>query len=186
MQVKRQQLELSMEKVTGSGLRKKYNKAVCCHPVYLTYTQSTSCEMLGWMGYKLESRLLESINHRYVDDTTQMAESKKELKSLLMRVTKEGEKANLKLNIKKTKIMASGPITSWQIEGEKVEVVTDFLSLGSKITEDSDCSHEIRRQLLLGRKAMTNLDSVLKSKDHFANKGQYSQGYSLSSSHVWL
>ena len=118
MQVKKQQLEPCMELLTHSGLRKEYDKAVYCHPVYLTYTQSTSCEMLGWMGYKLESRLLESINHRYVDDTTRMAESKKELKSLLMRVTKEGEKANLKLNIKETKIMASSPITSWQIDGE--------------------------------------------------------------------
>ena len=114
MQVKKQPLQPCMGQLIGSGLRKVYDKAVCCHPVYLTYTQSTSCEMLGWMGYKLESRLLESINHRYVDDTTRMAESKKELESLLMRVTKEGEKANLKLNIKETKIMASSPITSWQ------------------------------------------------------------------------
>ena len=112
MQVKKQQLEPCMEQLTGSKLRKTYGNTVYGHPVYLTYTQSTSCEMLGWMGYKLESRLLESINHRYVDDTTRMAESKKELKSLLMRVTKEGEKANLKLNIKETKIMASSPITS--------------------------------------------------------------------------
>ena len=94
-----------------------------------------------------------------------MAESKEELKSLLMRVKEKSERAGLKLNIKKTKIMASGPITSWQTEGEKVEVVTYFLFLGSKITSDGDCSHEIRRCLLLGRKAMTNLDSVLKSRD---------------------
>ena len=94
-----------------------------------------------------------------------MAESEEELKSLWTRVKKESEKAVLKLNIKKTKIMASGPITSWQIKGEKVEAVTDFLFLGSKITVDSDYSHEIRRHLLLGRKAMTNLDSVLKSRD---------------------
>ena len=94
-----------------------------------------------------------------------MAESKEELKSLLMRVNEESEKAGLKLNIQKTKIMAFDPITSWQIEGGKVEVVTDFLSLGSKITVDGDCSHEIKRHLLLGRQAMTNLDSVLKSRD---------------------
>ena len=94
-----------------------------------------------------------------------MAESKGELKSLLMWVKEECERASLKLSIKKTKIMVSGPITSWQIGGEKVEAVTDFLFLGSKVTADGDCSHEIRRQLLLGRKAMTNLDSVLKSKD---------------------
>ena len=109
--------------------------------------------------------MLESINFRYVDDTTRMVESKKELKSLLMRVTKEGEKANLKLNIKETKIMASSPITSWQTEGENVGAVMDFLFWGSKITADGDCSHKISRQLLLGRKAMTNLDSVLKSRD---------------------
>ena len=94
-----------------------------------------------------------------------MAQSEEELKSLLMRVKKGSERACLRLNIKNTKIMASTPITAWQIEGEKVEVVTDFLFLGSKITVDGDCSHEIRRQLLLGRKAMTNLDSILKSRD---------------------
>ena len=103
-------------------------------------------------------------NFRYVDDTSLMAENEEELKSLLMRVQKENERAGLNLNIKKTKIMASGPITARQIEGEKVELGTDFF-LGSKITADDDCSHGIRRQLLLGRKAMTNLDSVLKSKD---------------------
>ena len=101
---------------------------------------------------------MKNINSlRYADDTTLMAESEEKLKSLLMRVKEESERAGLKLNIKKIKIMASGPITSWQIEGEKVEVVTDFLSGGSKITADGDCSHEIRRRLLLGRKAMTNL-----------------------------
>ena len=104
-------------------------------------------------------------NFTYADDTTPMAESKEELKNLLMRVKEESEKAGLKLNIKETKIMASGPIISWQIEGEKVEAVTDFLFLGSKITADGDCSHEIRRQLLLGRKAMTDLDRMLKSRD---------------------
>ena len=104
-------------------------------------------------------------NLRYADDTTLMAESEEELKSLLMKVKERSEKAGLKLNIKKTKILASSPITSWQIEGEKVEAVTDFLFLGSKITVDGDCSHELRRWLLLGRKTLTNLDSVLKSKD---------------------
>ena len=102
-------------------------------------------------------------NFRYADDTTLMAESEEELKSLLMRVKKESERTGLKLNTEKTKIMASGPISSWQIEGEKVEAVTDFLFLGSKVTADGDSSHEIRGYLLLGRKAMTNLDSVLKS-----------------------
>ena len=133
-----------MEQLIDSEWRKEYDKAVYCHSVYLTYTQNTSCGMLGWIGYKLKSRLLESINHRYVDDTTRMAESKKELKSLLMRVTKEGEKANLKPNIKETKIMASSPITSWQTEGENLGAVIDFFFPCSKITADGDCSHEIR------------------------------------------
>ena len=104
-------------------------------------------------------------NLRYADDTTLMAESKEELKSLLMKLKEESEKAGLKLNIQKTKFMASGPITSWQIDGEKVETVTDFILGGSKITVDGDCSHEIKRHLFLIRKAMTNLDSVLKSRD---------------------
>ena len=104
-------------------------------------------------------------NLRYADDTTLTAESKEELKGLLMKVKEESEKAGLKLNIQKTKIMASSPITSWQIDGETMEIVTDFIYLGSKITVNSDCSHEIKRHLLLGRKVMTNLDSVLKSRD---------------------
>ena len=104
-------------------------------------------------------------NLRYVDDTTLRAESNEELKRLLMKVKEKSEKAGLKLNTQKTKIMASGSITSWQIDGETMETVTDFIFLGSKITEDGDCSHEIKRCLLLGRKAMTNLDSILKSRD---------------------
>ena len=104
-------------------------------------------------------------NLRYADDTTLMAESEEELKSLLMKVKEESEKVGLKPNIQKTKIMASGPITSRQIDGETVETVVDFVLGGSKITADGDCSHEIKRRLLLGRKAMTNLDSVLKSRD---------------------
>ena len=111
-------------------------------------------------GIKIAGRNINNL--RYADNTTLKAESEEELKSPLMRVKEESEKASLKLNIQKTKIMASGPITSWQIEGEKVEAVTDFLFLGSKITVDGVCSLEIRRWLLLGRKAMTNLDSVLK------------------------
>ena len=114
-----------------------------------------------------------------------MAESEEELKSLLMKVKEESEKVDLKLNIQKTKIMASGPITSWEIDGEPVETVSDFILGGSKITADGDCSHEIKRHLLLGRKVMTNLDSILKSRDiYFANRGPSSQGF--SSSHVWL
>ena len=104
-------------------------------------------------------------NLRYADDTTFMAESEEELKGLLMKVKEESEKVGLKLNIQKTKIMASGPITSWQIDGETVETVADFIFLGSKITADGDCSHEIKRCLLLGKKIMTNLDSILKSRD---------------------
>ena len=105
------------------------------------------------------------INRRYADDTTLMVEMEEELKSLLMKVKEESEKAGLKLNIQKTKIMSSGPITSWQIDGETVETVSDFILGGSKITTDGDCSHEIKRRLLLGRKVMTNLDSILKSRD---------------------
>ena len=104
-------------------------------------------------------------NLRYVDDTILMAESEEELKTLLMKVKEESEKVGLKLNIQKSKIMASGPITSWEIDGETVETVSDFISLGSQITADGDCSHEIKRHLLLGRKVMTNVDSILKSRD---------------------
>ena len=122
--------------------------------------------MLGWMKHKLESRLPGEISITSdTDDTTLMAESEEELKSFLMKVKEESEKAGLKLSIQKTKIMASGPITSWQIDGETMETVADFILGGSKITADGDCSHEIKRRLLLGRKVMTNLDSILKSRD---------------------
>ena len=115
-----------------------------------------------------------------------MVESE-ELKSLLMRVKEESEKVGLKLNIQKTKIMASGPITSWQIDGETMETVIDFIFLGFKITADGDCSHEIKRCFLLGRKAMINLDSILKKQRHyFANKGPSTQSYGFSNSHVWM
>ena len=113
-------------------------------------------------GIKTAGRNINNL--RYADDITLMAESEEELKSLLMRVKEDSEKADLKLNIQKTKIMASGPITSWQIEGVKVGAMTDFIFLGSKITADGDYSHEIKRHLLLGRNAMTNLDSILKSR----------------------
>ena len=173
MWVKKQQLEPCMEQLTGSRLRKEYDKAVYCHPVYLTYMQSSLCKIPDWMNYKLESIKIagrNTDNLRYVDDITLVAESEEELKSLLMRVKEELEKASLKLNIKKTKIMASNPITSCQMEEEKMEAVTGFLFLGFEITADGGCSHEIRRQLLLGRKAITNLDSD-KSRDiTFAEK----------------
>ena len=116
-----------------------------------------------------------------------MAEGREELKSLLMRVKEKSVKAGLKVNIQKTKIMASSPITSWQIDGKTMETVTDFIFLGSKITIDGDRSHEIKKRMLLGRKAMTNLDSILKrQRHHFANKGPYSETYGFSSSHVWI
>ena len=114
-------------------------------------------------GVKIAGRNINNL--RYADDTTLMAESEEELKSLLMKVKEESEKVGLKLNIQKMKIMASGPITSWEIDREIVETVSDSIFLGSKITADGDCSHEIKRCLLLGRKAMTNLDSILKSRD---------------------
>ena len=114
-------------------------------------------------GIKIARRNINNL--RYTDDTTLVAESEEELNSFLMNVNEESEKAGLKLKIQKTKIMASGPITSWQIDGETMEIVRDFLSLSSKITADGDCSHEIQRRLLLGSKAMTNLDSILKCRD---------------------
>ena len=114
-------------------------------------------------GIKISGRNINNL--RYADDTTLMAESEEELKSLLMKVKEESEKVGLKLNIQKTKIMASSPITSWQIDGETVETVSDFILGGSKITADGDCSHEIKRRLLLGRKVMTNIDSIFKSRD---------------------
>ena len=124
---------------------KEYDKAVYCHPVYLTYMESTSCEMPGWMNHKLESRLLGEIST--ISDMQTIVlygqKSEEELKSLLMKVKEESEKTGLKLNIQKTNIMAFSPITLWQIEWEKVEAVTDFLFLGSKIMADGDCSQEI-------------------------------------------
>ena len=114
-------------------------------------------------GIKIAGRNINNL--RYADDTTLTAESEEELKSLLMKVKEESEKVGLRLNIQKTKVMASGPITSWQIDGETMETVTHFIFLGSKITADGDFSHEIKRHLLLGRKVMTNLDSILKSRD---------------------
>ena len=122
----------------------EYVKAVYCHPAYLTYMQSTSWEMQGWKKHKLESRLPGEISITsdiQMTLTTLMAESEEELKSLLMKMKEESEKAGLKLNIQKTKIMASGPITSWEIDGQKVETVSDFILGGSKITADDDCSH---------------------------------------------
>ena len=125
-------------------------------------------------------------NLRYENDTTLMAESKEELKSLSMKVKEESEKVGLKINIQKTKIMAPSPITSCQIDGETVETVADFTFFGSKITADGDCSHEIKRCLLLESKVMTNLDSTLKSRDITLPTNVHLQGYGFSSSHVWI
>ena len=159
MLVRKQQLELNMEQQTGLKSRKEYVKAVYCHHDYLTYIQSTSWEMLDWMKHKLESNIARrNINNlRYAEDSTLMAESEEDLKSVLMKVKEESEEVGLKLNIQKTKIMASGPMTSWQIDGEIVETVTNLILGGSKIIADGDCSHEIKRRLLLGKKVMTNL-----------------------------
>ena len=166
VQVKKQQLKLDVEQQTSSKLGKEYFKAVYCYPAYLTYMQITPCEMPGWMKHRLESKLPGEIliTSDYADDTTFMAESKEELKSLLMKVKEESEKASLKLN---TKNEGQGIWFHhlWQIDGKTMETVTDFLFLGSRITADGDCSHEIKRCLLLGRKVMTNLDSILKSRD---------------------
>ena len=135
-------------------------------------------------GIKTAKRNISNL--RYADDTL-MAESKEELKSLLMKVKEKSEKVGLKLNIQKTKIMASGPITSWQIDGETMETVTDFILGGSKITADGDRRHEIKRRLLLGRKAMTNLESILKSRDiTLPTKVCLAKAMVFSSSHVWM
>ena len=168
MQVKKQQLDLDMEQQTGSKSGKEFVKAAYCHPAYLTYMQNTSHKMQGWMKHKLESRLPREISitsDMQVMITTLMLESEEELKSLLMKVKEESEKVGLKLNIQKTKIMVSGLITSWQIDGKTMETVTEFILGSSRITAVGDCSHEVKRRLLLGRKAMTNLDSILKSRD---------------------
>ena len=165
MQVKKHQLELDMDQQIGSNLRKEYVKAVYCHPAYLTYMQSTLCKMPGWMKRKLELRLQAEISITSDSQMTPPLWYKEELKSLLMKVKEESEKVGLKLNVQKTKIMVSSPITSWQIDGETMETVRGFVFLGSKITADGDYSHEIKRRLLLGRKVMTNLESILKSRD---------------------
>ena len=192
MRVKRQQLEPDMEQVTGSELGKEYVRAVYCL-IYLP------CLFNLYAGYIIQNTRLDesqaeintagrNINNlRYADDTTLMEEIEEELKSLFMRVKEERDKAGLKLNIQNTKIMASSPITLWQIKGEEVEAVTDFIFLASKIITDGDSSHEIKRFLLHGRKSMTNLDKCFKNqKHHFADEGLYNQSYGFSSSHEWM
>ena len=135
----------------------------CLFNLYAEYIMRNAGLEETQAGIKIAGRNINNL--RYGDDTTLMAESEEELKSLLMKVKEESEKVDLKLNIQKMKIMASGSITSWEIDGETVETVSDFIFLGSKITADGNCSHEIRRRLLLGRKVMTNLDSILESRD---------------------
>ena len=141
-----------------------------------TIPKKKKCKRAKWL---CEEALQIAVKRREV-------KSKGELKSLLMKVKEESEKVGLNLSIQKTKIVAFGPITLWQIDGKAMETVTDFIFGGSKITADGDCSHEIKRCLLLGRKVMTNLDSILKSRDYFANKDPCSQSYGFSSSHVWM
>ena len=167
MQVKKQQLEPDMGQQTGSKLRKECIKAVYCHPAYVTQYAENIMQntRLDEAQSEIKTAGRNVNNLRYADDTNLMAESEEELKSVLMKVKEEREKDGLKLNTQKTKIMASGPITSWEIDGETVETVSYFILGGSKITEDGDCSHEIKGRLLLGRKIMTNLDSILKSRD---------------------
>ena len=135
-------------------------------------------------GIKIARRNISNL--RYADDTTLMAESEEEVKSLLMKVKEESEKVGLKLNIQKTKIMASSPITSWEADGETMKTVSDFIFLGSKITADVIAAVKLKDALLLGRKVMTNLDSILKSRHYFANKGPSGQGYGFSSGHEWM
>ena len=163
MQVKKQQLEPDMEPQTGSKSGKGYAKTAYCHPDYLTYMRVHHAKC--WAGGCTSWNYRENTsNNRYANYTTLMAKSE-ELKSLLMKVQEDSEKVGLKLNIQETKIMATSPITSRQIDGETMETVRDFILGSSKIIADGDCSHEIKGHLLLGRKAMTNLDSILKTRD---------------------
>ena len=167
MQVRKQQLEQDMEQQDwlqiGKGVHQGCILSPCLFNLYAEYIMRNAGLDEAQAGIKIAGRNINNL--RYVGDTTLMVESKEELKSLLMKVKEESEKVGLKLNIQKTKIMASGTITSLQIDGETLETVDDFILGGSKITADGDCSHEIKRHLLFGRKAMTNLDSMLKSRD---------------------
>ena len=164
----------------GKGVDQGCILSPCLFNLYAEYIMRNTGLEEAQAGIKIARRNINNL--RYADDTTFMTESEEE-QSLLMKVKEESEKVGLKLNIQKTKIMASGPITSWKIDGE---TVSDFIYGGSKITADGDCSHEIKRRLLLGRKVMTNLDRILKSRHYFVNKGPSSQGYGFSSGHVWM
>ena len=168
----------------AKGVCQGYILSPCLFNFYAEYIMRNAGLDEAQVGIKIAGT--NSNNLRYADDNTLMAESKEELKSFLMKVKEESEKAGLKLNTQKMKIMASGPITSWQIDGEKMETVTKFIFLGSKITADGDCNHEIKRCLLLGRKAMTSRQHIKKQRHNFANKGPSSQSYGFSNSHVWM
>ena len=169
----------------GKGVCQGCILSPCLFNLYAEYIMGNAGLAEAQAGIKIGGRNINNL--RYVDNTTLMAESEEGLKSLLMKVKEENEKAGLKVNIQKTKIMASGPIPSWQIDEETMETVTDFIFLGSKITADGDHSHEIKRCLLLGRKAIKNLrQHIKKQKDYFADKGLSSQSYGLSSRHVWM
>ena len=166
MEIRKQYLELDMEHQMvpiGKGVHQGCILSPCLFNFCAEYTMKNSGLDEAQAGIKIAGKNINNL--RYADGTTLMAESEEELKSLLMTVKEESEKVGLKLNIQKTKIMVSGPITSWEIDGETVETVSDFILGGSKITADGDCSHEIQRRLLLGRKVMTNLDRILTSRD---------------------
>ena len=168
----------------GKGLCQGCILSPCLFNLYAEYIMQNAGLVEAKAGIKIAGRNINNL--KYADDTTFMTESQEELKSLLMKVKEESEKPGLKLNIQKTKIMVSSPITSWQIDEEKMETVTEFIFLGSKIIADGDCRHKIKRHLLLGRKAMTHLNSMLKSGDITLPNGPYSQSYGFSSSHVWM
>ena len=167
----------------GKGICQGCILSPCLFNLYAEYIMRNVGLEETQAGIKIAGRNINNL--RYADDITLMAESEEELKRLLMKVKEESEKAGLKLNIQKTKIVAPSPITSWQIDEGTMETVTDFIFLGSRITAVGDCSREIKRHLLQ-RKAMTNLDYIKKQRHYFANKDPYSQSYGFSSSHVWM
>ena len=167
----------------GKGVGQGCILSPCLFNFYAEYIMRIAGLKEAPAGIKIAGRNITNL--RYADDTTLMAESEEELKSLLMNMKEESEKADLKLNIQNTKIMASGPITSWEIDGETAETVPDFILVGSKITADGDCSHEIKRRLLLGSYDQPRYH-IQKQRHYFANKGPSSQGYGFSSGHAWM
>ena len=182
MQVKKQQLELDIGTTDWFQIRKGVCQGGTLSPCLFIMRNARLDGAQA--GIKISRRNIN--NFRYEDDTTLMAESKEELQSFVTKVKKEHEKVGLKLNIQKLRSWHPVPITSWKIDEETMETMRDFIFLGSKITADGDCSHEIKRRLFLGRKAMTNLDSILESRHYFTKKGPSSQSYGFSSSHVLM